>query len=164
MMVPDASSAPTQLVRPREEAAEVETHAGPAELQRMSLTVLRADWSTLAVVATDPRTPAWEIANALVDAARAYRLGAVRAVNGRGAAAAEVTRLMEPLAGPNGTEVRTVIAVDDPLANPACMPLVVAADAVLLLVRLGSSRSSSVEAMTELVGQERVVGCVVFPK
>lgn len=164
MMVPDASSVPTQLVRPREEATEVETRAGPAELQRMSLTVLRADWSTLAVVATDPRTPAWEIANALVDAARAHRLRAVRAVNGLGAQAAQVTRLMEPIAVPDGADARTVIAVDDPVANPACMPLVVAADAVLLLVRLGSSKSSSVEAMTELVGRERVVGCVVFPE
>jgi hypothetical protein len=129
----------------------------------MSLTVLRADWSTLAVVAMDPRTPAWEIANALVEAARAYRLRAVRALNGVGAPAAQVARLMEPLEAGDGTDARTVIAVDDPVANPACMPLVVAADAVLLLVRLGSSRSSSVEAMTELVGRERVVGCVVFP-
>lgn len=161
MMVPEVAGVSSELARSGAGAAA--SNGAPAELQRTCVAVLRAEWSTLAVVAVDPLSPARDLAQALADTAHAYRLRPVRALNGTGAAAPQVARLLDALAQSTGSGERVVIAVDDPIASPARMPLVFAADAVLLLVRLGTSTFRAVAATAELVGRERIVGCVVIP-
>jgi hypothetical protein len=101
------------------------------------------------------------VASALVDTARAYRLRPVRIVNGAGLPAQQLTPLLDELTAARGGELRTVVTLDDPRAAPSSAPLLVAADAALLLVRLGASELRSVEEAVALVGRERVVGCVV---
>lgn len=162
MMMPEAAGVSSELARPAEVAAEAGS-SGSAELQRTCVAVLRGGWSTLAVVATDSRTPALELVNALVDTARQYRLAPIQPLNGAGANSVQVARLMDAMGEARGRNARVAIAVDDPVANPARMPIVVAADAVLLLVRLGTSTIRSIEAMADLVGRDRIVGCVVVP-
>lgn len=161
MMVSDTAS---DLVRPAEDALETMSGSHPADLQRTSLAVLRAEWSTLAVVSTDARTNALDVANDLVGCARAYRLGVMRVVNGCMSAATQVPRLLDTLRETQGTEVRTVVALDDPLSNPDRMPLLFAADAAVLLVRLGTTTVKSVEAAMDLVGRDRVVGCIIVSR
>ncbi len=157
---PEIGSVSPDLVPPVEEAAEARNGVGAvaAELQRTCITVLRAGWSTLAVVAMDAQMPARELADALVETARAYRLRTVRALHADGAGA----HVLDALAEAKGGDARTVITVEDPLANPHCMPLAVAADAAVFIVRLGTSTIDSVDAMAEMVGRERVLGCVVL--
>ncbi len=159
MFVSDVGSVSRELVRPVKDAAEVTNR-----VQRTCITVLRAGWSTLALVAMDAQMPARELADALVETARAYRLRPVRALHAVGAGAAQVTHVLDTLAEAGGGDARTVITVDDPLANPHHMPLAVAADAALFVVRLGASTIDSVDAMAKVVGRERVVGCVVLPR
>lgn len=158
-MSSELASATSGLAAPRDDSVEATGGGRFAELQRTWVSVLRARWSTLAVVATDPRTNAFELANALAEAARAYRLGSVRVLNGCGDSA-QPTRLLEALAQTRGTEVRTAIALDDTFANPERGPVLFAADAVLLVVTLGSARIRSIEAAVEFVGRQRVLGCV----
>lgn len=161
MMMPEAAGVPSELARSGEAVAET---GSSAELQRTCVAMLRGPWSTLAVVATDPRSPALELVNALVDTARAYRLAPVRAMNGTGANSAQVARLLDAIGEARSGGGRIAIAVDDPVENPGRMPLVFGADAVVLLVRLGTSTVRSVEATAELVGRDRIVGCVVVPR
>ncbi len=149
-----------ELVRPRTDVAEA-PRGDPAAPQRGLAAVLRADWSTLALVATGPGESGRAVASALVEMARAYRLRPVRVVNGAGAPAAQIPALVDELAAASGGEARAVITVDDPRTSPAGAPLLVAADAALLLVRLGASEARSIEETIELIGRERILGCLV---
>lgn len=160
MMVPEvAAAAASELASSAAEVAPASE--GPVEVHRWWLGVLRARWTTLAVVPTAPGTTARAAARDLVGAARAYRLGPVRLLVAEGAQQDQIGRLLDELAAGAKGDARTVVAVDDPLARPAVLPLVVAADAALLLVRLGRSDLRAVRAAAELVGRERV-GCVVL--
>jgi hypothetical protein len=163
-MMPDLAGASSDLVRAGDDVSVATSGSAVPELQRTCLAVLRAEWSTLAVVAVDARTGAVELASALADTARAYRLGRVRTLNASGGeAAVQPSRLLDTLAETRGTDVRTAIALGDPNADPERIPVLLAADAVVLVVRLGTSAIRAVEALVELVGRERVVGCVVVP-
>ncbi len=133
--------------------------AGP--LQRTCLAVLRADWSTLALVAADPAAPAQPLANAMVEVARGYRLRPVHAVDAAGATAARAAQLRDELAAARGGDGRLVVTVDDPRASPAAVPLLLHAEAVVIVIRLGATELRSVEQLVELAGRARVLGCVV---
>jgi hypothetical protein len=149
-----------ELVRTRDDVAEAPQKDGGA-LQRSCVGVLRAEWSVLALVAAGPGVPSRAVASALVETARSYRLRPVRILNGAGVPAQQLAPLLDELAAARGGEARTVVTLDDPRTDPSSAPLLVAADAALLLVRLGAAELRSVEEAVALVGRERVVGCVV---
>lgn len=134
---------------------------GVGPLQRTCLAVLRGDWTTVALVATDPSAPVRPLADALADVSRAYRLRPLRIVDAAGASAAQVAHLQDELATSRVGEGRVVVAVDDLRRSPGGVPLVVQADAVVLVVRLGATALRDVEETVELVGRDRVLGCVV---
>jgi hypothetical protein len=154
----EIAGVPSALVRPKTEVAQA-PRPEEATLEGCCFTVLHAEWSTLALVATEPAAPSRAIAAALVDAARSYRLGQIRVLDATGDAAADVARLVDDLAAPRGEAGRVVVTVPHPSA--ACGPILVAVDAVLLLVRLGASRLRAVREAMELAGRARVLGCVV---
>jgi hypothetical protein len=130
--------------------------------QRTALAVLRVEWTTLALVTTEPGAPGRAVARALVETARACRLRPVRDLNAAGAAPAQLPQLLDELVAARGGEGRAVVTVEDPHSSPGSAPLLVAADAVVVLVRLGASRLRSVEDVLALVGRERVAGCVLL--
>jgi hypothetical protein len=150
------------LVRPRTDAVDVpsaEAAAVPGA-QRVYLAVLREEWTTLALVSAEPDAPGRAVARALVETARACRLRAVKDLSASGAA--PLPQLLDELLAARGGEARALVRVEDPSSTPALAPLLVAADKVLLLVRLGASRIRTVAGIVELVGRERVVGCVLL--
>lgn len=159
-MIEIAGSTTNELVRPRTDVAEA-PRGDHGTLQRGCVAVLRAEWSTLALVATEPGSSARAVASALAELARSLRLRPVRVLHGAGAPAAQIAALVEELAAARSGEARAVVTVDDPRASPAVASLLVAADAALLLVRLGASAVRSVEETVEIVGRERVLGCLV---
>jgi hypothetical protein len=152
------------LVRPRNEVVEApRTGAALAgDGQPVCLAVLRAEWTTLALVAAGPGAAGRGMARALVETARACRLGAVRELAPAGVGPAQVPQVLDELVAARSGDGRAVVTVEDPVASPASAPLVVAADKVLLLVRLGASRVRSIAAIVELVGRDRVLGCVLL--
>jgi hypothetical protein len=149
-----------ELVRPRADVADA-PRSEPAAFQRSCVAVLRAEWSTLALVSAGADLPGRAIASALVETARSCRLRPVRILNGAGVPAPQLPTLLDELALGRGGETRTVITLADPRAEPACAPLLVAADAALLLVRLGTSELRALEEAVSLAGRDRVVGCLV---
>jgi hypothetical protein len=158
MMEPQIATATAeQAVSEQKPAA---ASAVPTAQQLVSLRVLRAEWTTLAVLPTAPGISAREVAAALAETARAHRLCPVRVLAVAAAASPPLAPLDE-LAAARGGDVRTAIAVEFPAARPAAMPAILDADAVLLLVRLGVSELRAVRELAELVGPERVVGCVL---
>jgi hypothetical protein len=130
-------------------------------LQRICLAVLRAEWTTVALVAADPSAPVRPLADALADVSRAYGLRPLRILDGAGASPAHVALLQHELSAARAGDGRVAIAIDDLRKTPGGVPLVVQADAVVLVVRLGVTALRDVEETAELVGRERVLGCVV---
>ncbi|HEX9243398.1 MAG TPA: hypothetical protein VF875_13230 [Anaeromyxobacter sp.] len=158
-------NAPNGLVRPRNEAVEApRAEAAPVQdVQRLCLAVLREEWNTLALVSTEPGAPGRYVARALVETARTCRLRPVRDLNASGVAPSQLPQLLDELvAARNGAEGRALLTIEDPRSNLASAPLLVAAEKVLLLVRPGVSRIRSVAEIVELVGRERVVGCILL--
>jgi hypothetical protein len=153
------NGAAKERVRGPAEAAAAFPDVGP--LQRTCLAVLRSDWTTIALVATDPSAPVRPLADALADVTRAYRLRPLRILDAAGASPAEVARLQDELAASRAGDGRVAIAIDDLHKTPGGVPLAVQADAVVLVVRLGATALRHVEEAVELVGRERVLGCVV---
>ncbi len=129
-------------------------------MQRICLAVLRRDWTTVALVAADPSAPVRPLAHALAEVSRAYRLRPLRIVDGAGASPGQVALLQDELAAPRG-DGRVAIALDDLRRSPGGLTLLAHADAVVLVVRLGATALGDVEETAELVGRERVLGCVV---
>ena len=153
-----SNSAANGAARERARAAPA---AAAGALQRTCLAVLRAEWTTLALVAMDVAAPAQPLAGALVEVARAYRLRPVRAHDAAGAGAARVAQLQDELASARGGDGRLVLTVDDPRRSPGAAALLVHAEAVVVVVRLGVTDMKAVEELVAIVGRERVLGCVV---
>ncbi len=141
--------------------AEPRTPPPDAREQATLLAVLRAEWSTLALVAADPSVPGPTVAAALAEAARTHRLRPVRVLDASRASAAQIAALQEEIVGSSATEARLVVAMVGPRAAPACAPLLVQADAALVVVRLGASEIAAIEEIVAVAGRERVIGCVV---
>lgn len=129
-------------------------------LQRSCLVVLRAQWSSLAVVGMDPGARAQAFADTLAEVSRAYRLAPVRVLAGAAPSASQLAAVQDELSARGGAG-RVVVAVDDAARGPGGAPLLVHAEAVVFVVRLGATELRAVEQLAELVGRERVLGCVV---
>lgn len=157
----EIAGATQELVRPRTEIPQAPT-ADATDLRRACLAVLRAEWSSLALVAADAAAAGQAVAAELAELARAYRLRPVQVLTGAGASAAQIPLLQDELAAAgSGREARVVVTLGDPRADPATAPLLVHVDAALLVVRLGTSEIAAIEEIVGLVGRERVIGCVV---
>jgi hypothetical protein len=152
------------LVRPHTDAVEAPRNevAVLRDTQRLCLAVLRAEWTTLAIVSAGPGAPGRTFSRALVETARACHLRTVKDLNAGGVAPTQLPELLDELEAARGGEGRALVTLEDPATSPASAPLVLAADRILLLVRIGASRLRSVSEIVELVGRERVIGCVLL--
>ncbi len=166
---PAASNTATNAATNGAAKERVRVPAAPADaaypelgpLQRTCLAVLRGEWTTVALVATDPSAPVKALADALSDVSRAYRLRPLRILEGSDPTSARTAQLQDELAAARAGEGRVAVALGDPRTSPGAVPLLVAADAVVLVVRLGATAMRAVEEIVEVVGRERVLGCVV---
>jgi hypothetical protein len=141
-------------------AGPLEPVAG--ELQQMWLQLVQADWSSIVLVPVEPSTSARTIAVALLDMAAFYNLGQLKFVDGIGASLHDGMRLAQELAAAVASGARVVAAVDSPMENGGAVPLVLAADAAVLVIRLGAARLDSARAVIELLGRKRVMGAVAL--
>ena len=69
--------------------------------------------------------------------------------------------MSQQLGTAKGTQRRIVVGLDSPMQNPGAIPFILAAEAALLVVRLGASDCRSVRSIIEIVGRERVLGAFV---
>ena len=86
----------------------------------------------------------------LVDARRVTTADAYDAV-------ADLRRIMAPARA-------DVVVTSAPTVDPSAMPVIAAVGGVLLVVRIGASHRSEVDAMVGRIGPERVVGVVVVER
>jgi hypothetical protein len=177
LLVPPASSGGPSGRESIEEPAAGSTRAAvAAHLHRLNLVwlQLRGDWAWMAVVPAEPDFSTAELSHTL------SRVGAqlsgapvhfVEAVNvdldssawligrlGSSVGESQAWQRRDPSGSPNWTQptARTIVALESPLANPLALPVALAADGVILCVRRGRSRVSSVRNTISAVGADRI--------
>jgi hypothetical protein len=134
----------------------------PREIQDAWLQLIRAKWSSLALVPTAPTTSSRPILDTLAAMADFYELGEFKLVNAEGASLHDSAGLAHELTLAPSKHSRIVVAVDSPAQNGGALPLVTAADALVLLVRLGSSNLAAIHTIIQMVGRERILGAVAL--
>lgn len=144
-------------------AGELQVPFVPRELQLMWLSLMEKDWSSLAIVPAEPRLSPLRVASALEEVVEFFPVGPCRILDATGRPVEDGAQLAEEVQGasrPGG--IRTVVAVDPLLQALGGFRAVQAAQAALLVLRLGTDFVSA-ERTIGLVGREKILGCVVVP-
>lgn len=129
----------------------------------MWLSLMAGGWSSLVVVPTDPGFSARVVTGVLVEVAASNDLGPFHIIDALGASPATGEQLAQELAAVVASGSRAVAAVDSLMQSLGGVPLVRDAEAVLLVVRLGSSNFEYVQSTIDIVGRERILGAVTLP-
>ncbi len=131
-------------------------------LHQMWLHLVRQPWSAIAVIPTDPSTSAGEVARSLLEVAAFYDLGNFALVDAEHASLSQGSQLAREMVASVGNGARVVAAVEYPMQSAGAVPVIMAVDAALLLVRTGASAAAAIRSTIEIVGRERVLGCVAL--
>jgi len=140
---------------------------------------LRAGWSSLAFVPSEPDCSTAALAQALCRVGTRLSFHPIEFLEANKLDLESSSRLIARLgssgriAGPTGDQsfsaagwaqpiTKTVVAVGSPLANPLAVPISLAADGVVLCVRRGQDRIASVRDTIAALGQERILCCVLL--
>jgi hypothetical protein len=138
------------------------------EVQELWFSTLRAEWTCLAVVPAHAGGSAYGIARALAEAGSRHRGVPVRLVKADSDDLAQTAQFVDSLsrksagasAVKRGGEV--IVAVDPVVDNPLGIAIALAADAVLVTIEMGVTDLASARRTIEMVGRERLLGCVVI--
>jgi hypothetical protein len=141
---------------------------------------LRGNWSWLAMVRAEPGESAAPIARALcqiggrlspypvefLEAEDVDLDSSCRLIGRLGTTATAGSGWDLPGASRNGPDwappiIKTIVALESPLANSLALPLALAADGVVLCVRRRHDRLSAVRDTIEAVGGQRILCCVL---
>lgn len=133
------------------------------ELQQMWLSLMRGGWSSLAVVPTDPDFSVRVVTGALAEVAAFHDLGPFQIIDALGASPAAGEQLAQQVASVVAAGSRAVAAVDSLMRSLGGVALVRDAEAVLLVVRPGTSNFDYVQSTIDIVGRERILGAVTLP-
>jgi hypothetical protein len=164
---------------PGEIAREQELQQGQERELHMAWVQLRGNWNWLAMVPADPADSTTTIARALCQVGARLSLHAVEFIEAArvdlDGSSNLITRLGTSAGsgwapsnghGPDAPNwapplIKTIVAVESPLANPLALPLVLAADGVVLCIRRGHDRIGMVRQAIESIGADRIVCCLL---
>ena len=130
--------------------------------QRLWFVTRQRDWSSLAIVPSDPGIDVGPVAEALVATGRIHGERPVGLLRATGAQLADVHRLTESLSAMTARGEWVIVPVDSVSDNPTAVPIVQATSAALLVVRLGESLLPSAHAAINAIGREHFLGSFVI--
>ena len=147
-------------------ATDVPEPLPPFEVQELWFATLRAEWTSLAVVPAHAGGSAYELARALAEAGSLHRGTPVRLVKADANDLPQTARFVDSLSHKSGGGSakrggEVIVAVDPVVDNPLGIAIALAADAVLVTIELGVTDLASARRTVEMVGRERLLGCVV---
>jgi len=139
---------------------------------------LGPDWSSVAVVSAEPDVSTDAISRALTDlgsrlSGRPIEFMAANGVDADrlsslvghlGATAADGWPSAQPFASASWRRpiMKTIVALESPVANPLALPVALAADGIVLCVRRGRTHLEAIRDTVAAVGAERILCCVVL--
>lgn len=133
---------------------------GETEWQRAWFSLQRREWSSLAIVGTESGAEAEVAARHLATIGTRDGLKSVRVLSALNLTYADAPRALDYLAEAAANGDLVVVACDPVRQNHATLPLLQAVSGVILVVRLGVSRTAWVKKTIEVVGRERVLATV----
>ncbi len=151
---------PSEIAPKGETALGFHVEVPDRQIQQLWFTLARKPWSSIAIVPVDAAVAADRIAKALAAVPKWLREDGVTLLT-----------MSNPLDYVAATEMvvhgllregtRTIVAVQPVLVEPLGLGVTQKADTIVLCVKKGCSRTSSVRRTIELVGRERITGCVL---
>jgi hypothetical protein len=128
-------------------------------------------WSSLAVVPAGPGESALAVGNALYDVGALVSGGPMRLLDARAVTLASsanfIVNMSSLVSAPGerrtGGAQRVVVVLSSVIEQLAGVPIVLSADAVVLTMTLGKTTVDSARRTLELVGESRVLGCILVP-
>jgi hypothetical protein len=163
------SSASSQL--PEEtQPMTVLPSATTAEAQGLWFAVQGRPWASLVVLPAGPGESAIAVAHALYDVGALVSGGPMRLLDARSmsitSSASFIVNMTSLVSASSerrstGGMQRAVVVLSSILDEPAGIPIALAADAVVLTVSLGVTNLDDARRTVELVGAERILGCIL---
>jgi hypothetical protein len=139
------------------------TAAGPdTDWQRLWFATREHQWSSLAIIPSDNGIDVRDVAASLVETGRAHGQRPVNLVSGIGVRLEGVHQVVDSIGAMTSLGNWVIVPVDPIADNPSALPIVHAASAALLVVRLGESQLGSARATIEAIGRARFLGSVVL--
>jgi hypothetical protein len=169
-----ASTGETAAPRSGAEVVRRRASATSRQAQEIWFALARTEWTSLAIVPVDDGQDAADVAKALAEVGSRVRESPVRAFTTEPsalessidigvAAKLAASGALERQAGAAraaAPRAQVIFAVQPILREPLGMAVLQAVDAVLLCVQLGRTRLDAVQRLVEVIGRERVVGCL----
>jgi hypothetical protein len=139
--------------------------SGPnMEWQRLWFATREHAWNSLAIIPSDSSVNARLVAESLVETGRVHGERPVSLLNGVGVQLAGVQQIVDAMGSMTGNGDWIIVPVDPISENPSAVPIVRAASAALLAVRLGTSYLGTARAAIDVIGRDRFLGSVVLGK
>lgn len=155
------SQKPTE-VRP-DAAAILRNRSVSPELSHLWRAIQKSSWHSLAIVPADITTDARPIAEALVTTASLMLGKAPELLDGTGLQPAKAAMfILDMSLASQPREHGAVVVLDSVVANEACIPVAIAADAVVLVATLKEATFAGFTRTLELLGRDRIVGCITL--
>ena len=132
--------------------------------ERLWVATRQDNWTSLAVIPSDTGVDIKQVAESMVAAGRQHGEKPVSLLNATGAELNDVRQFVDKLNAITARGEWVIVAVDPIADNPSVVPLVRAASAALLVVRLGESLLASAQAAIDTVGRSRFLGSVVLDR
>jgi len=150
------------------DVAELADLAG-REYQELWFTLAHRPWRSTVLVPAEPGLSADEVAVALASIGRHLGFTAVSALVAEQLDFASVAHLTSRVAAPSqsshpavaGSTAQLIVSIPPVVVQPLGVAVARAADLVVLCVTMGDTRVSDVRRTIELVGRERIGGCVI---
>lgn len=128
----------------------------------MWLSLIRGDWSSMVVVPASAGASARAVTAALAEIAGLENTQRFKIIDAVGASVADGARLAHELAAAVASGTRTVAAVDSLVQSLGGVPLMMGADAALLVVELGVTDLDTVRTAIDIIGRDRILGTVAL--
>jgi hypothetical protein len=165
------SSQGSQLAIERSPGTALRVTTPAREVQEIWFGLSRMRWNSLALVPADEGGSAAGIATSLAEVGRRLRDGPVTffimadpidyTSAGRFIAAVAPAATGESELNPSPTG-KVIFAIQPVVVEPLGLAVTDAADAVVLCIEMGRSRIASVRRSMELIGRDRIAGCVLI--
>ncbi len=158
----------TELVVRTDASGPRRDRALQVHYQGLWFTLARSNWSSLVLVPADEGDSAAGVATALADVGRRLRTTPVTFLVMAGAIDyASAGKFVMAVAGKDAQAgggpptSRVIVAVPPVTVEPLALAVTYAADAVAICIRRGSTRRDAAARTIELVGRDRILGCVL---
>ncbi len=175
----------SKLLQPRTSSLLIQRVYGlapPRYVEELNLvwTHLTGDWSWIVALPAEPDFSTAEIARALTQVGAWLSASSVDFIEASDIDLDSSTRLIghlkSPVAGPDAWRdgerrgwtsqtrpvIRTVVALESPMANRIALRVALAADGVVLCMRRGRTPLASIRQSIETLGADRILCCLLI--